>query len=109
MTQRIDQLLDSLRSDEPPDLAIERSPNRSDVKVGSDPIGWVDERREMLVVYVPADARQALQMEYPQARPDPAGLAFDLRHDDDAAAGFDLLRRRATIERRGWQYRERSP
>jgi hypothetical protein len=109
MTRRVDALLDALRSDQPADLSIERSPGMAEVKVGPQPIARVDERREELVVYAPADVRSRLQADYPGARPDPAGVAFDLSNDDDAAAGFDLLRRRATVERVGWQYRERSP
>jgi hypothetical protein len=109
MTPRIDALLDALESHQPADLSIERSPGIAEVKVGSQLIGRVDERREELVVYAPAAARSRLQAEYPRARPDPAGFVFDLSNDDDAAAGFDLLRRRATVERVGWQYRERSP
>jgi hypothetical protein len=109
MTRRVDALLDALRSDEPADLSIERSPGRAEVKVGPQPIARVDERREELVVYAPADVRSRLQADYPAGRPDPAGVAFDLSNDDDAAAGLDLLRRRATVERVGWQYRERSP
>lgn len=109
MTRRVDALLDALRSDQPADLSIVRSPGVAEVKVGSQPIARADEQREELVVYAPADVRSRLQAEYPRARPVPAGFAFDLSNDDDAAAGFDLLRRRATIERVGWQYRERSP
>jgi len=81
----------------------------AEVKVGPESIARVDERREELVVYAPADVRRRLQADYPGARPDPAGVAFDLSNDDDATAGFDLLRRRATVERVGSQYRERSP
>jgi hypothetical protein len=109
MTRRVDALLDALRSDQPGDLSIERSPGAAEVKVGPQTIARVDERREELVVYAPADVRSRLQADYPRARPDPAGLAFDLSNDDDAAAGLDLLRNRATVQRVGWQYRERSP
>ena len=117
MTRHVDELLDALRSDQPADLSIERSLGMAEIKVGPQPIARVDERQvverqvadEALVVYAPADVRSRLQADYPGARPDPAGVAFDLSNDDDAAAGFDLLRRRATVERVGWQYRERSP
>jgi hypothetical protein len=109
MTRRVDALLDALRSDQPADLSIERSPGMAQVKVGPQPIARVDERQEELVVYAPADVRSRLQADYPGARPDPAGVAFDLSNDDHAAAGLNLLRRRATVQRVGWQYRERSP
>ena len=109
MTRRVDALLDALRSGQPADLSIERSPRMAEVKLGSRTIARVDEAREELVVYVPADARSRVQADYPGARLDPAGVAFDLSNDHDAAIGFDLLRRRATVERVGWQYRERSP
>lgn len=109
MTQRVDALLDALRRDQPADLSMERSPDVTEVRIGSDPIARVDERRDELVVYIPADARSRLQAQYPGAQPHPDGLAFDLRNDELAAAGFELLRRRATVERVGVQYRERSP
>ncbi len=109
MTERVDALLDALRRDEPADLTIERSPGMTEVKVGPQPIARIDEVRGELIVYAPADTRSRLQADYPQARLDPAGVAFDLGNDDHAAAGFDLLRRRATVQRVGWQYRERSP
>jgi hypothetical protein len=109
VNRRVGALLDALPSDQPADLSIERSPGMAEVTVGPQPIARVDERREELVVYAPADVRSGLQADYPGARPDPAGVAFDLSNDDDAAAGCDLLRRRATVERVGWQYRERSP
>ena len=81
MTRRVDALLDALQSDEPADLAIERSAGMAEVKIGPQPIARVDERREELVVYAPADARPKLQAEYPRARPDPAGVAFDLSNE----------------------------
>ncbi|MGO9904926.1 MAG: hypothetical protein ACLP4R_07675 [Solirubrobacteraceae bacterium] len=109
MSQRVDALLDAFRRDEPGDIAIERSPGATEVKVGSDTIARIDERREELVVYAPSDARPMLQNEYQGARSDPAGVAFDLRNDQHAAAGFALLRRRARVQRVGWQYREDSP
>ena len=109
MTPRVEALLDALRSEQPGDLSIERSPGMAEVKVGPQPIARIDERRDELVVYAPANVRSRLQADYPAARPDPAGVAFNLDNDNDAAAGFDLLRRRATVERVGWQYRERSP
>jgi hypothetical protein len=109
MTGRIDALFDALESDQPADFSIERSPRVTEVKLGRDTIARVDERREELVVYMPADVRSTLQAAYQGARRDPAGLAFDLTNDGQAAAGLALLRRRATIERMGWQYREGSP
>ena len=109
MSQRVDALLDAFRRDEPADVSIERSPGAAEVKVGSDTIARIDERREELVVYAPPDVRSMLQHEYRGAKADPAGVAFDLRNDEHAAAGFGLLRRRARVERVGWQYREDSP
>lgn len=109
MSQRVDRLLDALRSDQAADLSIERSPGTTEVKVGPDTIARIDERREELVVYAPADVRSMLQAEYQGARPDPAGVAFDLGNDDYATAGFALVRRRAGVERMGWQYREGAP
>jgi hypothetical protein len=109
MTQRVDALLDALQHHQPADLSIERSPGLTEVKVGPQPIGRVDERRESLVVYAPADVRRRLEAEYPGARPDPSGVAFDLANPDHAAAAVALLRRRATTERVAWQYRQRSP
>jgi hypothetical protein len=109
MSQNVDELLDALRSDEPADLSIERSPRTTEVKVGVETIARIDEKKEELVVYAPADTRSRLQAEYPDARPDPAGLAFDLRHDEQKGDGLRLLRKRARVQRVGWQYRERSP
>jgi hypothetical protein len=109
MSRRVDALLDALRSDEPADLSIERSPGTAEVKIGRRTIARVDETLEQLVVYAPADTRPRLLAEYPGAQPDRDGLAFDLTNEDQAAAGFKLVRRRATFERVGWQYRERSP
>ncbi|HTX08624.1 MAG TPA: hypothetical protein VME22_08435 [Solirubrobacteraceae bacterium] len=109
MTESIDALLDALRRDQPADLSIERSPGGAEVKIGSQPIARVDEQRGELVVYAPADVGSMLHADYPRAREDPAGVAFDLSNADDAAAGFDLVRRRARVQRVGWQYRERSP
>ena len=109
MTERIDALLEALRRDQPADLSIERSPGIAEVKVGPAPIARVDERRNRLVVYAPADTLPKLHADYPRATADPAGVAFDLSNADDAAAGFDLVRRRARVQRVGWQYRERSP
>jgi hypothetical protein len=109
VTRRVDALLDAFRSGEPADLSIERSASTAEVKLGSQTIARVDEARQELVVYVPPDARSRVQADHPEARLDPAGVAFDLSNDHDAAVGFDLLRRRATVERVGWQYRERSP
>jgi hypothetical protein len=109
MSQRVDALLDALRREQPADFSIERSPGATEVKVGSETIARIDERRDELVVYAPADVRAVLETEYQGARPDPAGVAFDLTNDDHATAGFSLLRRRARVQRVGWQYRERSP
>jgi hypothetical protein len=109
MTSRLDALLDAFRREQPADLSIERSAGMAEVKVGRQPIARVDEQQEELVVYQPADIGSRLQVEYPGARPDPAGIAFNLSNDVDAAAGLDVLRRRATVERAAWQYRERSP
>jgi len=109
MSQRVDALLDAFRRDQPADVSVVRSPGSTEVKVGSDTIARVDEQREVLVVCAPADVRSKLQAEYPGARPDPAGVAFDLANDDQAAAGFALVRSRARVQRVGWQYRERSP
>src|ERR1700744_2098053 len=102
MSRRLDALLDEFGRGEPPDVSIERSPGTAEVKVGSDTIARVNEQREELVIYVPADFRPTLQAEYPGARPDPLGLAFDLGDDERAAAGFALLRRRARVQRVGW-------
>jgi hypothetical protein len=109
MSGNVDVLLDELRSEQPADLSIERSPGTSEVKVGAEAIARIDERDERLVVYAPADVRARLQAQYPEAQPDPAGLAFDLRNGDQRAAGLVLLRSRARVQRVGWQYRERSP
>jgi hypothetical protein len=109
MTSRVDALLDALRREQPADLSIERSAGMAEVKVGPQVIARVDEHQEELVVYQPADIASKLQAEHPGARADPAGVAFSLSNDDDAAAGLDVLRRRATVERAAWQYRERSP
>ncbi len=109
MSQRVDALLDAFRRDEPGDIAIERSPGETEVKVGSDTIARIDERRQELVVYTPSEVRSMLLNEYEGARSDPVGVAFDLGNDKHAAAGFALLRRRARVQRFGWQYRERSP
>ena len=109
MSQHVDALLDALRRDQPADLSIDRAPGATEVKLGPDTIARIDERREQLVVYAPADVRPMLQSKYRGARPDPAGLAFDLTNNDHAAAGFALVQRRARVERVGWQYRERSP
>jgi len=105
----VDALIDALRHDQPADLSIERSPGLTEVKVGPQAIARVDERRESLVVYAPADVRQRLEAEYPEARPDPSGVVFDLANPEHARAAVALLRRRATTERVAWQYRERSP
>jgi hypothetical protein len=109
MSKNVDELLNALRSEEPADLSIERSPRTTEVKVGPDTIARIDDGKEELVVYAPADTRSRLQAEYPEARLDPAGLAFDLRNDEQKAAGFAMLRSRARVQRVGWQYRERSP
>lgn len=109
MSKNVDELLDELRSEEPADFSIERSPRRTEVKVGSETIARIDEQKEELVVYAPADTHSRLQAEYPYARPDPAGLGFDLRNREQNAAGHALLRKRARVQRVGWQYRERSP
>ena len=109
MSQNVDELLDALRRDEPADLSIERSPRTTEVKVGVETIARIDERNEELVVYVPADTRARLEAEYPEARPDPSGLGFDLRDREQHATGLRLLRSRARVQRVGWQYRERSP
>jgi hypothetical protein len=109
MSRNVDELLDALRSEEPADLSIERSPRTTEVKVGVETIARIDEQREELIVYAPADTRSRLEAEYPDARPDPAGLGFDLRNDEQKAAGHALLRKRARVQRVGWQYRERSP
>jgi hypothetical protein len=109
MSQRVEALLDALRRDEPGDLSIERSPGGAEVKVGSDTIARIDDPREELVVYAPPDVRSRLQSEYQGARSDPAGIAFDLRNDEHAAAGLAAVRRRARVQRVGWQYREDSP
>jgi hypothetical protein len=109
VTERIDALLDALRRDQPADISIERSPNTTEMKVGPETIARIDEGKRALVVYAPPDVRSTLLAQYPGARPDPAGLAFDLARDDQAKAGFDLVRRRARVQRVGWQYRERSP
>lgn len=109
MSQSVDALLDAFVRDEPADVSVERSPGATEVKVGPHAIARIDARGRELVVYAPADARSLLASEYPGARPDPAGIAFDLTKGDQAAAGFDLVRRRARVQRVGWQYRERSP
>ncbi len=109
MSQRVDALIDELERDKPPDVLIERSPGATEVKVGSDTIARIDERREELMVYAPADVLSTLQAQYPGARPVPAGVAFDLKNDDHATTGFALVRRRARVQRVAWQYRERSP
>ena len=109
MTSRLDALVDALRHDQPADLSIERSPGATEVKVGAQTIARIDERREQLVVYAPADVRPRIQDHYLGARPDPNGVAFDLGRDDHARAGFELVRERARVERVAWQYRERSP
>ena len=41
MSQRVDALLDAFRRDEPGDIAIERSPGATEVKVGSDLDQWI--------------------------------------------------------------------
>jgi hypothetical protein len=109
MSEPVEALLDALQRDQPADLSIVRSPSSTEVKVGVDTIARIDEQRNELVVYAPADVRSTLQAEYAGARPDPAGVAFDLTNADHAAAGFALVRSRATVQRVGWQYRERSP
>ena len=109
MSQRLDQLLDELVHDEPADVAVERSPGVTEVRIGPATIARIDERRSVLVVYAPADVRWTLQAEYPGARPDPDGVTFDLANAEQAAEGFGLLRRRAQVQRLGSQYRERSP
>ena len=109
MTGKVDELLDVLRSDQPGDLSIERSPGMTEVTVGTEVIARIDERKQELVVYAPPDIRSKLQAEFEGARPDPAGLAFDLARDDQASAGLAMLRNRARVQRVGWQYRERSP
>ncbi|HTP19559.1 MAG TPA: hypothetical protein VMJ65_08140 [Solirubrobacteraceae bacterium] len=109
MTERIDAMLDALQRDQPADLSIERTPGGAEVRVGPDTIASVDERHQQLVVYAPADTRSKLLGEYKTAKRDPLGVAFDLSNDDHAAAGFELVRHRARVQRVGWQYRERSP
>jgi hypothetical protein len=109
MSRNVDELLDELRREEPADLSIQRSPRTTEVKVGEETIARIDEQQEELVVYAPADTRSRLQAEYPDARPDPAGIAFDLRNSEQRADGHALLRKRARVQRVGWQYRERSP
>jgi hypothetical protein len=109
MSANVDALLDELRSEQPGDLSIERSPGRAEVKIGAEAIARIDERQERLVVYAPADVRSRLQAQYPEAEPDPEGIAFDLRNGDQRAAGLVVLRNRARVQRVGWQYRERSP
>ena len=109
MSRNVDELLDELRREEPADFSIERSPRTTEVKVGEETIARIDEQQEELVVYAPADTRSRLQAEYPYARPDPAGIAFDLRNGEQKADGHALLRKRARVQRVGWQYRERSP
>jgi hypothetical protein len=109
MSKIVDEFLDALRRDEPADLSIERSPHTTEVKIGVETIARIDERNEELVVYAPADTRARLEAEYPEARPDPSGLGFDLRDGEQKAAGFRFLRNRARVQRVGWQYRERSP
>jgi hypothetical protein len=109
MSANVDALLDALRSDQPGDLLIERSPSTAEVKVGAEAIARIDEQQEKLVVYAPADVRPRLHAQFPEAQPDPAGLAFDLRNGDQRAAGLAMLRNRARVQRVGWQYRERSP
>jgi hypothetical protein len=109
MSQRVDALLDALRRDQPADVSIDRSPGSAVVRVGVDAIARIDEVRERLVVYAPADTVPRLQAEYPEAQPDPAGVAFDLGNQAHADKGLALLRRRARVQRVAWQYRERSP
>jgi hypothetical protein len=109
MSRNVDALLDALRRDQPADLSIERFPGATEVKVGADTIARIDERKEELVVYAPADVHSRLQAKFPEARPDPAGLGFDLSNSEQAAAGLALLQNRARVQRVGWQYRERSP
>ncbi len=109
MSTNVDALLDALRSHQPADLSIERSSGTTEVKVGPDAIARIDERRERLVVYAPADTRSRLLARFPAAQPDPAGLAFDLRGGDQQAAALAMLQSRARVQRVGWQYRERSP
>lgn len=109
MSERIDALLDALRREQPADVSFERAGGATLVKVGSDTIARIDEGHQQLVLYAPADVRAMLESEYVGAKPDPAGLAFDLSNDEHAAAGFAAIRRRARVQRVGWQYRERSP
>jgi hypothetical protein len=109
MSRNVDELLDALQREEPADLSIERSPRAAEVKVGVETIARIDEQKEELVVCAPADTHARLHTEYPEARPDPDGLAFDLRNGEQKAAGLALLRKRARVQRVGWQYRERSP
>jgi hypothetical protein len=109
MSPNVDELLDALQREEPADLSIERSPRTAEVKVGVETIARIDEQKAELVVCAPADTHARLHAEYPEARLDPDGLAFDLNDGEQKAAGLALLRKRARVQRVGWQYRERSP
>jgi hypothetical protein len=109
MSERVEALIDALQRGQPADVSIGRSPGSIEVKVGSDPIARIDVGREELVVYAPADGRSRLLEEYRGASSDPAGVRFDLKDEAGAASGLALLKRRARVQRVGWQYRESSP
>lgn len=78
------------------------------IDASESPIAEIATDRAELRLELPSDLAVELASVYPAGRVEAPGLVFDLTDPAGAGQAFSALHRRASVERIGWQYRERS-